>query len=346
MYSRELVQRALEFDSPPGIPRQLWLLPWAEDNYPGEVDRLSREYPDDIVSAPTLYNSPVPTEGDRYRMGTYVDEWGCRFDNLHEGVIGIVKEPLIRNWKELEDFRTPEKVLDLDTGGIDSFCRSSDRFVLSGTLVRPFERLCFIRSMEQALIDLGEQLPELFELLGRIHNHYIREVEIWAETDVNAIALMDDWGTQHGLMVSPDLWRDLFKPMYRDYIEIAHRRGKYVFMHSDGYITDIIPDLIEVGIDALNSQIYCMGVDELGKRFRGKITFWGEIDRQHILPHGTLEDVREAVAEVWESFNEDGGGVIAQCEFGPGAVPENVFEVFRTWDTISRSSTRSSGGGP
>lgn len=87
-------------------------------------------------------------------------------------------------------------------------------------------------------------------------------------------------------------------------------------MHSDGCILDIYPHMIELGLDALNSQIFCMGIEKL-EQFRGKITFWGEIDRQHILPEGTPEQVEEAVKSVKESLWA-GGGCIAQCEFGPG----------------------------
>ena len=101
-------------------------------------------------------------------------------------------------------------------------------------------------------------------------------------------------------------------------------------MHSDGCILDIIPDLIELGLDAVNSQIFCMGLDKL-EQFRGKITFWGEIDRQHILPEGSVEDVKNAVKQVKSSLY-DNGGVIAQCEFGPGSRPENVEAVFQQWN--------------
>jgi hypothetical protein len=76
-----------------------------------------------------------------------------------------------------------------------------------------------------------------------------------------------------------------------------------------------------------------MGVTELGRRFRGQMTFWGEIDRQELLPHGSLDDVRQAVAEMRQSLHAD-GGVIAQCEFGPGANPDNVLEVFRAWQAL------------
>lgn len=156
---------------------------------------------------------------------------------------------------------------------------------------------------------------------------------MWAHTDVDGLWFMDDWGSQYSLLISPILWRKIFKPLYKEYIDIAHQHGKYIFMHSDGYIADILPDIIELGVDAINSQIFCMNIEDLGKQFKGKITFWGEIDRQYILPNGTPEEVINAVKKVKE-FLYYKGGVIGQCEFGAGAKPENVYLVFKTWNNF------------
>ncbi|MCU0250366.1 MAG: hypothetical protein MUE61_09170 [Vicinamibacterales bacterium] len=333
MTSRELVRRTLRFEKPPRVPRQAWVLPWAEQRYPEPVARLRARFPDDLMAAPQLYRAPLPVVGSRYEKGLYIDEWGCRFDNIHGGVIGIVHEPLIAGWDDLQRFRTPEEVLTVDTDAVRAFCRDSGRFTLAGTLVRPFERLCFIRTMEQAMVDLAEEPPELFGLLRRMHEHYVREVEVWAKTDVDAIMIMDDWGTQRGMMVSPRVFRRHFRPMYEEYVAIARRYGKFVFMHSDGNILEIIEDLVEIGIDALNSQVACMGIAELGRRFAGRITFWGEIDRQILLAHGTLAEIDAEVRDVRAHLYAD-GGVIAQCEFGPGAIPENVLRVFETWQSL------------
>lgn len=333
MTSRELVRRTLEFDSPPRIPRQAWILPWAEERYPGAVAQLHRDFPDDVIAAPQVYRTPPAVVGSRYAKGLYVDEWGCRWDNIHGGVIGIVREPVIGDWADLERFRTPDEVLTVDTDVVNAFCRDTDRFVLAGTLVRPFERLGFIRTMEQAMVDIAEQRPEFIELLRRIHEHYLREVEVWARTDVDAIVVMDDWGMQTGLMVSPRAFRQYFKPMYRDYAAIARAHRKYVFMHSDGHILDIMEDLIECGVQALNSQVACMGVEEVGRRFTGRLTFWGEFDRQDLLAFGTPERTAEAVRE-FRAHLYANGGVIAQCEFGLGANPANVLQVFRTFSEL------------
>ena len=104
-------------------------------------------------------------------------------------------------------------------------------------------------------------------------------------------------------------------------------------MHSDGYTLDIIPSLIDIGLDALNTQIFCMGVEKLAQ-FKGKITFWGEIDRQNLLPYASKEQIREAVRSVKDTLY-DNGGCIAQCEFGPGGKFENVREVFVMWDELT-----------
>jgi len=336
MNSRQLVEKTLTFSSPERIPRHKGILPWAEENYPDVVQRLHEIFPDDMVMAPTVYTKTLGTKGGRYRKGTYIDEWGCVFTNSLDGIIGIVQTPLVKDWKDLEKFKAPDATLCLDREAVNTFCRETEQFVVMGSVVRPFERFQFIRTMEHALIDLLEQPSELFELLKRIHQHYVKEVEIWASTDVDAIALMDDWGTQQGLIASPEIFRQIFLPMYKEYADVARQYRKYVFMHSDGYIVDIIPDLIEAGVDALNAQIFCMGVKELGEMFRGKITFWGEIDRQTLLPHGTRQEIQQAVYEVWLHLYAE-GGVIAQCEFGLEAKPENIFTVYETWNSLSQT---------
>ena len=225
-------------------------------------------------------------------------------------------------------------MLDLDTDAVNAYCHNTDRFVLAETTVRIFERLQFLAGTEKTLMDLYMDPDSMKPAIQKVHEFFCREMEAWAKTDVDAMVFQDDWGTQISLLISPELWKEIFKPLYADYKAIARQYGKKLFMHSDGYILDIIPELIDIGIDALNSQIFCMGLDKL-EQFRGKITFWGEIDRQQILPFGSKEDADQAVRSVKKHL-WDRGGCIAQCDFGVGSKPENVFQVFKTWDEIGR----------
>lgn len=330
MTPRDLVRRSLEFAAPPSVPRQAWILPWARLHLPQTVARLHADFPDDLVAAPRAYRRPLPSSGDPYRKGVYVDEWGCRFENNQDGLIGIAREPLVREWKDLGRAVTPSRALDVDREAVDGFCAATDKFVLAGALIRPFERLCFLRTMEQALADLLHRPAGFTELLQRIHRHHLAEVEAWACTSVDAIVLMDDWGGQDRLMVAPGIWREVFKPLYREYCQVAAKAGKFVFMHSDGWIVDIIDDLIEVGVHALNCQIACMGAAELGRRFRGRLTFWGDVGGPLLLAGSPGEVCR--TAREWRAHLCANGGVIAQCEVGPGARPANLFELFRAWE--------------
>jgi len=337
MTSRDLVIDALEFRSPERTPRQLWTLPWAERNWPAELAAIRARFPDDIVQSPGFLREPLKTVGDEYAPGLFVDEWGCRFENKQYGIIGEVKEPLVAGWADLELVRPPRERLTVDVGEVDRFCERSAAFVQARTIVRPFELLQFLRGPENLYVDLAERPAGLARLIERVHSFYLEEMELWASTEVDALFFADDWGSQNGPLVSPALWRELFKPLYRDYAEIAHRNGKYIFMHSDGNITALYPDIVEIGVDALNSQVFCMDVEDLGRRFAGKITFWGEVDRQHLLPYGTPAMVRAAVERARRAFDR-GGGVIAQCEFGIGARPENVAAVFEAWDRADVNS--------
>jgi uroporphyrinogen decarboxylase len=333
MNSKELVIRTLEFDTPQRIPRQCWLLPWAEKKYPAEAARLAKEFPDDIVPAAGMYTKPQKTIGNRYEKGYYTDEWGCRFINIQEGLIGVPSEPLVKEWDELSALKPPEEMLAVDKNRVNTFCKATDKFTYSNSWVRPFERYQFIRTTGLAMIDIALDSQEMKSLIKVIHEHYLKEVEAWAKTDIDAIGIMDDWGMQKGMMVSPEYFRRYYKPLYKEYVEIARHYRKYVFMHSDGNITEIIPDLIEIGVDALNSQLFCMNIEELGKIFKGKIAFWGEIDRQDILPNGNKTDIENAVSRVYNNLYSK-GGIIGQCEFGPAAKPENIFYVFETWNKI------------
>ena len=336
MTPRQLVKDTLEFkNSASRAPRQLWLLPWAQSRHPEMVERLNREFAWDIASPAVEYAAYPPTQGNAYERGEFVDEWGCRFVNINPGYIGEVKRPQILedDWSDAERVSLPEGWLSFDIEQVNRACAASDRFLLSGCCPRPFEQLQFLRGTANLYMDLMDMPSAMCGFLERMHDFYCRLMTKWAETDVDALYFMDDWGSQRGLLIHPALWKKVFYPMYRAYADIAHSHGKKLFMHSDGDTYAILPDLVDMGLDAMNAQLFCIGLDRL-KDFRGKLCFWGEIDRQQLLPYASVEEIGRAVARVHDTLWQD-GGCIAQCEFGPGARPENVYEVFRAWDRLT-----------
>ncbi len=333
MTPRDLVKTTLNFENKTErVPRQMWTLPWAETHAGDMIKNILAEFPDDIVTAPAILAKPTIAKGDPYALGEFTDEWGCRFTNIHEGIIGEVKEASVKDedWNDWENIHIPTELLDFDVNQVNAFCKSTDKFVLAGCNPRPFEQLQFIRTTQEFYMDLADPPANMLKFMDKMFAFYCELVEKWAKTAVDAITFMDDWGSQNGLLINPAAWDQYFRPFYKEFIQIAHRNGKKAFMHSDGNTLLIYPRLIDLGLDAFNSQIFCMGLENL-EQFKGKITFWGEIDRQHLLPEGSAEDICRAVTAVKERL-WDNGGCIAQCEFGPGAKKENVYTVFETWN--------------
>lgn len=341
MTSRELVNLTINCENPPRAPRHMWLLPWTKMFLAEELARIQERFPDDIVVSPEYMTIQPYTEGDPHLKGKYTDPWGCVFDNAQDGIIGQVKQPLVRDedWKDVDKVHIPTEWLSVDIDKVNEFCANEDRYVLGWGRPRPFEQLQFIRGTQNLYLDLVDPPKKMLEFMDKMHQFYCQLLEFWAKTDVDGLRIMDDWGSQRSLLISPEMWRKYFKPMYEDYVRIAHSHGKKIFMHSDGYILDLYPELIEIGIDVLNSQIFCIGVDKLAP-YAGKICFWGEVDRQHMLPYGTTQQAAEAVQLVYDTLWKN-GGCIAELEFGIGANPKNVEAVFAAWDHISMKQTGS-----
>ena len=132
--------------------------------------------------------------------------------------------------------------------------RAAGKFVIGGW-ISVFERMQFLRGTEELYCDIALEEEELDRMTEIIMDFMRVYVDAWAEMDVDAIPFGDDWGTQISLLISPAVWVKRFKPLYQELIDKIHAAGKKVFFHSDGYIFDLYPHFIEMGVDAINSQI-------------------------------------------------------------------------------------------
>jgi hypothetical protein len=332
MTARERVNRTLDHQPVDRAPRELWTTPHTWMFRKAELDRLRAAFEWDFDGPKFKYGPAVRAKGVEGALGSYTDAWGAIWEVAEAGVVGEIKHPILADGSALDSYQPPWELLDgADLSRVNRSCAESSRFMRPGTQVRPFERVQFLRGTENALMDLAYDAPEMRRLLGMLHDFGCREMEMWARTDVDGVTFMDDWGSQTALLISPDMWRAIFKPLYRDYCRILRARKKRVFFHSDGFIEEIYPDLIEIGVDAVNSQLFCMDIEKLGRLYNGRITFWGEIDRQRTLPFGTEADARAAVRRLRRALDQGQGGLIAECSWERGTPYENVFAVYDEW---------------
>lgn len=321
MTSRELVKRALDFLN--------------IDKIPLEVELGVKDFESDIVYPFHRYGKGK-SFGQSGKKGSWIDYWGCIWECGEDGVKGEVKKPLLVEWSDLDVFRPPMDVLDeADLSTVNDQYKNSNKFMVHMWGLEPFQRMQYLRGTETLFMDLADGEKEVLKLRDLVHEFYLKEVELWVNTAVDAIHIDDDWGTQQAMLISPGLWREFFKPLYKDYCDLAHSKGKYVIMHSDGFIMDIIPDLVEIGVNAINAQLDCMNIEKLAELYHGKMAFWGGFDRQYLLPFGTEDEVRYEVRRIAGTFLKYGRtGIIGQCFRDKGAKDKNVSAVYDEWSKI------------
>jgi hypothetical protein len=332
MNGRERVQAALNFTQPDRAPRDLWSTGYVPAVRDKEFFSLIEQYPLDIGYPPACVTKAGYGDNLYVKAGSYVDEWGSTWYVGEPGALGEVKEPALKDWSKLEHFQPPwDYIRQRDLSPASRACEASTCYMISDVTANPFERMQFLRGSENLYIDIGYGTAEFRRLLEMVHEFSLENTRAWCQTTVDGICFMDDWGSNQSLLINPRTWREIFKPLYQDYIEIIHAAGKKVFFHSDGNIQAIYGDLIEIGMDAINSQLFVMDIEELGRKYKGMVTFWGEIDRQHILPFGAPEDVRLAVRRVRSALDDGNGGVIALLEWGKNDPMENIQAAYQAW---------------
>jgi len=191
-----------------------------------------------------------------------------------------------------------------------------------------FEPAWYWRGLDNFLCDMivNEDMAEaLMEKMTSIQEVVCKRV---AETGVDIIICGDDVGTQRGMMMQTEHWRKWVKPYTKRIIDAAKRIKPdiLVYYHTDGAIQEIIPELIEIGVDILNPvQPECMSPAEIKKLYGNKLAFWGTIGVQTTMPFGTVDDVRKAVQKNIETVGYDGGLVLAPTHLIEPEVPwENI----------------------
>jgi uroporphyrinogen decarboxylase len=242
-------------------------------------------------------------------------EWGFYWSRKDE-TMGQPREPLIKDWNEIDKLKPPS--LDLP-GRFDELLKKKEtypeKFLMASLALSGFTTMTFLAHFEEVLIHLStksQQLERLIDVVFNFEESLIRET---SNFDVDAIAFLDDWGSQNGLMVSPDHWRKIFKPRYRKQFDLVHQQGMYVYFHSCGYIYPIISDFIEIGVDILNiSQPNLYEIPKLGRDFGGKVCFCCPVSYQTTGISGNPQEIEQYTEYLFEHLGRFNGGLIGYAE--------------------------------
>lgn len=220
----------------------------------------------------------------------------------------------------------------------------SQRAIVGNLWVHVFAAGQILRGFENFMSDLLWNKKLVHALLGRLVDCYeerVREYVAAVGEYCDLILVNDDLGTQQGLQISPQLYREMIKPYHaRLWGLIKRLSGKPLLLHSCGSIYELIPDLIELGVDALNPvQVSAAQMDtaRLKKEFGRELTFWGGgCDTQRILPFGTPADVAQEVRRRCADLAAGGGFIFCQVHnIQPTVPPENIMAMYETVHQLS-----------
>jgi len=334
---RENYLRTIGFSGPEYVPCSLWVgLDWIREKDDAKRQRiraLQARLPDDLLGFLNVTRNTREPEsiGGALR---WVDEWGTGWADSGHGA-KTEHYPLLEGYEGLERYSFPDPNLPGRFDAADkALSDRRDRYVLGGVWFTLFERLWMLRGFENMLVDPYTDEENFCRLRDRIVEFNLAMIDQWVRRKVDGIFFSDDWGCQRGLLMNRDDWRKFYKPAYRKMFDRVRSGGAHVWMHLCGNVTDILPDLIEIGLSVLNPvQPQAMDVRALSREFGGKVCFNGGVDVQGTMIRGTPEDVRREVHELVRLFGGFNGGYIGGTSHSvmPETPLDNVIALYEAF---------------
>ncbi|MFN2237172.1 MAG: uroporphyrinogen decarboxylase family protein [Anaerolineales bacterium] len=298
--------KALKWETPSRIPIGVGILPSAWMKH--------REALDEIVQAHPLVFGQQDGARDydqvysrTYVAGEHIDVWGCVWSNLKTGMEAIVTAHPVPTRRDVHSLEIPDEDDNMPHGFM-------------------YLRLGDLRGFEEIMYDFAEEPPELQLLIDKVLAYNLRQVEnrlITLDGPGQMVFFGDDLGMQNSLPMSPKKWRKYLKPCFSQIYAPFKQAGHYVYMHTDGHILEIIPDLVDCGVDVVNPQVGANGLENLATVCKGKVCVDLDLDRQKF-PFWTPEQIDHHVKEAVEILGAPEGGLWLKAEIGDDIPLENV----------------------
>jgi hypothetical protein len=300
MMSHEVVCRAIEFRRPERLPVQFEAL-GMNDFHHVKWNQIG--------------------VGDK-KFATSIDEWGCVWQRSEVANMGQVKGHPLAERNSVDSFRWPDPDNPAFYDGMESrFAGGEGKYVTTGIFMLLFERMHALCGFENILTGLYLEREWMETLADRIVDFDLGIIENVSRRFpgvIHGFNFTDDWGTQRELIINPKLWESFFRPRYERIFAAIHAAGWHVWMHSCGKINAILNSLIEIGVDVIEpQQPRTLGIEEIGRQFRGKVCFASLCDIQHTLPMEGEAEIRSEAERLLAHWATPDGGFIL-IDYGDG----------------------------
>ncbi len=335
MTERENYLRAVRFQCPETIPFTVSLNPSMWNVYREALEALVLRHPSvfphyrkgqtDFSTLPEL---------DLHKLNTerVTDAWGCTWVYPIAGMDGSVVGHPLENPATLQHYAPPKP--DIPSFSEAEWANERARVaaekaagrVVSGSTEHGFLflRHTYLRGFENAMLDYGLEEPHLTKIYSMILDYWMPVVQYHVRRGVDVMCFAEDLGTQSATILSPEMFRKWVRPAYAKLMKPCKDNGVLVYLHSDGKTLDILEDQIAAGVDIVNPQDLCNGIDEIARRIKGKACIQLDIDRQFVIPYGTARDIDDLIREEVMKLGSPQGGLMMIAGVYPPTPLENL----------------------
>jgi len=342
--------KTMYFDTPEWVPCGVGFLPATWIHYREALEDLCLRHPrifPDYKKGCVDFDQKVMWN-PLYELGRHTDCWQAVWNNIDRGFDSQVEVAPLTDWEAFPAWKQklPDPMKDDQFGPRASWddvkkgmeeAKARGDTASGGGLPHGFffMRLYYLRGFENLMMDFATDDPRIRELIGIIRDYSVAVAKKYLELGAEFMCFGEDLGMQTSLPVSPEMWRKFVKPTYEAVIGPCRDRDVPVFLHSDGHILEIIPDLIDVGVRVLNPQIRANGLDGLKKIAKGKVALSQDLDRQ-LFPFATPIQIEDHIEEVFRGLNQKKGGLMLQAECGPDVPLANIDAVCRAMERLCK----------
>ena len=322
MTKRERVLCSIEHKQPDAIPYQIDLTGQALDRlieYTGDPNYINT-----IGNHISALNFGEMTE---IKQGYFKDEYSVIWNRTGaDKDIGVI-DGLVLLDPSIANFKTPHIDYNLWRSNIESKMASArDTCTIFCIGFSMFERAWTLRGIENLLMDMVAEPDFVNDLLDTICEHNLKLLDMALEYPFDGIHFGDDWGQQKGTIMGARYWKEFIKPRVARMYDRARNAGRFVSQHSCGDISELFPDLIEIGLNVYQTfqpEIY--DIDSVKREYGSDLTFWGGISTQRVLPFVSPDEVKRVAYDIMDRLGKGGGYIAAPTHSVPGDVPpENI----------------------